>query len=154
MFADHYIEAVKSRAYNPTKSIDKRLQRGAWYTLHTCMQTIAKLLAPVCPFITDAIWRELYSKKSIHIQPFPESERKFESELVKLVPTFMKFNTAIWKYKKEKGVALNAELGAVYAPKELTPLKEDLQTMHRIKKLEFGKPKGKATKIEEDVYVI
>ena len=154
VFADHYIEAVKSRAYNPTKSIDKRLQRGAWYALHTCMQTIVKLLAPVCPFITDAIWRELYSKKSIHAQPFPKSERKFESKLVKLVPEFLKFNTAIWKYKKEKGVALNDKLGIVYASKELAPLKDDLQAMHRIEKLEFGKPSVKATEIEADVHII
>ncbi|MEM2936675.1 MAG: class I tRNA ligase family protein, partial [Candidatus Bathyarchaeia archaeon] len=74
LLADHYLEAVKSRAYNRQGKFDERLQRGAWYALHACLETILKLLAPLCPFITEAIWRELYSKESIHIQPFPQEK--------------------------------------------------------------------------------
>jgi len=65
MFADHYIEAVKSRAYNRGGIFSTRLQRGAWYTLHLCLEMILKLLAPIVPFITEALWLELYQKESI-----------------------------------------------------------------------------------------
>jgi valyl-tRNA synthetase len=153
IFADHFIEAVKSRAYNPDETVDEKLQRGAWYTLHTCLQVILKLLAPICPFITDAIWMELYGKRSIHLQPFPEQEGLWESALAKLTPEFIKFNTIIWKYKKAKGIALNERLGTVYAPRELRPLKDDLQAMHRIEELRFGKAKGKVESIGENVYL-
>ncbi|MEM2936674.1 MAG: hypothetical protein QW231_05820, partial [Candidatus Bathyarchaeia archaeon] len=58
--------------------------------------------------------------------------------------------TAIWKYKKEKGLALSQELGAtVYAPKELEVLGEDLEAMHGIRDLRFGKPEEEKTKICE-----
>jgi len=144
IFADHYIEAAKSRAYNREGKFDVKLQRGAWYTLHKCLETILKLLAPICPFITEAIWLELYSNESIHIQTFPEEKPEWESELNKLLSRFMAFNNVIWRYKKEKGFALSQNLpNVVYAPKELEPFKDDLMAMHRIAHLRFEEPEEK-----------
>jgi len=138
LFADHYIEAIKPRAYNQKNEFSTILQQGAWYTLHICLETILKLLAPICPFITEALWCELYSNQSIHAQLFPEVRPEWESELIDLTSQFMTFNTTIWKYKKERGVAFSQELAVtVYAPKELEPFKLDLKGMHRIKKLNF-----------------
>ncbi|MEM1883916.1 MAG: class I tRNA ligase family protein, partial [Candidatus Bathyarchaeia archaeon] len=155
IFADHYIEAVKSRAYNKDKIFDVKLQRGAWYTLHECLKTILKLLAPICPFITETIWLELYSKESIHLQRFPEKRVEWRDPIVSLLPKFMEFNNAIWQYKKGHKIALNQELDAVvYAPKELEPFGEDLRAMHGIKTIIFGKPKREdVEKISEDIYV-
>ena len=159
IFADHYLEAVKSRAYNRNGIFSLKLQRGAWYTLHGCLETILKLLAPICPFITEAIWLELYSKESIHIQRFPEEKEEWRDNLVNLLPRFMEFDNAIWQYKKRKNIALNQELdAAIYAPTDLKPFEEDLKAMHRIKNLIFGEPPSneKAEKISEeiDVYVV
>jgi len=138
LFADHYIEAIKPRAYNQNGEFTNRLQRGAWYTLHTCLETILKLLAPICPFITEALWQELYSKESIHSQKFPNIRPEWESHLIELTSQLMNFNATIWKWKKEKGIALSEKLATtVYAPKELEPLKNDIKAMHRIKELCF-----------------
>ncbi len=150
LLADHYMEAVKSRAYNRQGKFDERLQRGVWYALHACLEAILKLLAPLCPFITEALWRELYSTESVHLQPFPEERPEWRSDLVKLTPRFTEFNTVIWKYKKEKGLALSQELGAtVYAPEELEVFKEDLKAMHGIRELRFGEPEEEKAKICE-----
>ncbi len=157
IFADHYIEAVKSRAYNRNGLFDWRLQRGAWYTLHKCLETLLKLLAPICPFITEAIWLRLYSRESIHVQSFPEENPEWESELVKLLDKFMGFNNAVWRYKKESGLALSEGLEVtIYAPKELEPFKDDLQAMHKIRTLKFGEPEGggKAERISEDTFLL
>ncbi|MEM3180265.1 MAG: class I tRNA ligase family protein, partial [Candidatus Bathyarchaeia archaeon] len=145
----------KSRAYNKDKIFDVKLQRGAWYTLHECLKTILKLLAPICPFITETIWLELYSKESIHLQRFPEERVEWRDPIVSLLPKFMEFNNAIWQYKKGHKIALNQELDAVvYAPKELEPFGEDLRAMHGIKTIIFGKPKREdVEKISEDIYV-
>jgi len=140
VFADHYVEAVKSRAYNQHGEFDEKLQRGAWYTLHTCLSTVLKLLAPICPFITEALWRELYLNESIHLQPFPQEKKEWESNLKALGTQFMDFNTAVWKYKKERNIALSQEIAAtVYGPMELDAFKDDLKAMHKIKELQFAK---------------
>ncbi len=141
LFADHYVEAAKSRAYNQNGEFNVRLQRGAWYTLHTCLSTIIKLLAPICPFVTEALWRELYSDKSVHLQAMPQEKREFESDLKELFAQLMDFNAAVWKYKKEKSVALSQEVKAtIYAPRELEVFEADLKAMHRIRQLVFGQP--------------
>jgi len=141
VFADHYIEAAKSRAYNRGGRFDIKLQRGAWYTLHKCLETILEILAPICPFITEAIWLELYSDESIHIQSFPQKEEELESELSKLLPKFIGFDNAVWRYKKENKVALSQSLPTtLYAPEELRPFEQDATAMHRIEHLQFGEP--------------
>jgi len=155
IFADHYIEAAKPRAYNKDGSFDIKLQRGAWYTLHSCLETILRLLAPICPFITEAIWLELYSEESIHIQRFPETNEKWKDPIVSLLPRFMEFNNAIWQYKKKSNIALNQELNAiVFAPPELEPFGDDLKAMHKIKTLIFGKPdRENVEKAAEEVFI-
>ena len=158
-FADHCVEAVKSRAYNQHGEFDEKLQRGAWYTLHTCVSTILKLLAPICPFATEALWRELYSNESIHLQPFPEEKKECESNLKSLANQFTGFNTAIWKYKKEKNIALSQGIAAtVYGPKELGVFEADLKAMHKIKEMRFAQPtekiKSMAQAIDSDIFVV
>jgi len=158
-FADHYVEAVKSRAYNQHGEFDEKLQRGAWHTLHTCLSTILKLLAPICPFVTEALWRELYSNKSIHLQTFPQERKEYESNLKALSAQFMGFNTAVWKYKKEKSIALSQEAAAIfYGPKELEPFEADLKAMHKIRELRFAEPTGamkkKARALDTNIFVV
>jgi len=156
IFAAHYIEAVKARAYNVGKLFSEKQQRGAWFTLHECLRTILKLLAPLCPFITDAIWRRLYSQESIHKQSFPEPRSEWDTSYKELLDPFMSFNTKIWKLKKDMKKALNEPLNAiVYAPKRLEPLFPDLKVMHRIKELRKGMPsEEKYMDLGDGVYVV
>ncbi len=159
VFADHYVEAVKSRAYNQYGEFDEKLQRGAWYTLHTCLSTILKLLAPICPFATEALWRELYSDESIHLQSFPQEKKELDSTMKTLATQVMNFNTTIWKYKKEKNIALSQGLdAAVYVPKELEAFEADLKAMHKIRKMHFAKPpenmRTKAHSLGSDIFLV
>jgi valyl-tRNA synthetase len=131
IFADHYLEMVKSRAYNNDLS--------ALYTLHHCLQSIIKMLAPISPFITEKVWTSLYSSESIHLEGFPKLNKKADGELCKLTEIIIKTNSEIWKFKKEKGLALNSELKRVVLPEALKDFSEDLKNMHRITTVEFGK---------------
>ena len=147
-FADHYVEAAKPRAYNRKGISTPKLQRGAWYTLHKCLETSLKLLTPISPFITEALWLELYSKTTIHTQGFPEENAEWQSEAAELLPKFIEFNNAVWRYKKSRGLALSQELAApIDAPVELEPLVDDFKAMHQIKSLFFGKPGARRVKL-------
>ena len=56
VFAAHYIEMVKARAYGINFSDEQR--DGAIFTLHKTLSTILKLLAPITPFITEYLWKD------------------------------------------------------------------------------------------------
>jgi valyl-tRNA synthetase len=127
VFADHYVEMVKARAYG--QGFTKEEQKAAWYTLHTCLKTILKLLSPIVPHITDYAWRELYSEKSIHSEKFPDSEWK--TDLVRLTDKILEFNSLVWNTKKEKGLSLREGI-KVKIPEDLKEFGKDLIAMHNI----------------------
>jgi len=127
IFASHYLEMVKVRAYG--EGFSKEEQEGAWFTAHEVLKNVLKLLAPIIPFMTDYIWREVYSSKSIHLESLPKLNYRFglESYTQKIID----FNSAVWKQKKDKGLSLKAEI-AIKVPEELKMFKKDLVKMHNI----------------------
>ncbi len=127
LFAPHYIEMVKARAYGKGS---KNEQRSAWFTLHTCLKNILLLLAPITPFITDFIWQSLYSKKSIHLEAFPKTKWK-NKKLLALTPLLVKFNSNIWSMKKAKNISLTQPI-EVKIPEKLKQFEKDLRNMHNI----------------------
>ncbi|TAL48601.1 valine--tRNA ligase [archaeon] len=125
VFADHYIEIAKARIYG--EGFTEAEQKSAWYTLHTCLHTILSMLAPIMPFITDHVSRELYGK-TIH-KEFPKAE--WETELSKITPKLIEFNSQVWGDKKSQGISLKDSI-KVKIPKELEPFEKDLKAMHHI----------------------
>ncbi|MFQ5986818.1 MAG: valine--tRNA ligase [Thermoplasmata archaeon] len=123
LFAPHYIEMVKHRAYEG--------DRGSLHVLHRVLRTLLRLLAPICPFITDAIWREMYGG-SVHREAFPEPREAWQSVLRDLTPTLVDFNSSVWREKKERRLTLKDGIAGVSLPKELEPFAEDLSQMHHI----------------------
>ncbi len=75
------------------KSEEDRDKISAYLTLHECLVTVAKLLAPFTPFISEEIYRNLVcsvdaaAPMSVHLCDFPESEVIFSelSERMQLV---------------------------------------------------------------------
>lgn len=56
---------------------------SAYQTLYTCLETVAKLSAPVAPFFMDRLYKDLSSgtikevKKSVHLTDFPKADISF-----------------------------------------------------------------------------
>jgi valyl-tRNA synthetase len=135
LFAAHYIEMVKARAYNQEDSIG---HKSAIFTLHRCLSTILLLLAPICPFITEELWTKIYSVKSIHVQHLPDFSQGDYHELSKYTGLITDFNSKVWNKKKEtisektgKPLSLKDPL-EISIPTELNLFKKDLGLMHSL----------------------
>ena len=133
VFADHYIELAKSRAYNRENVFTEGEQQSVWYALHLCARTLLKLLAPICPFITEAIWIQLYSTKSIHLEKFPEPLKDIDPTNIENTTTLMTLNSAIWALKKQYNRSLRSEMEEICLPTNLMAFSKDLQAMHNAK---------------------
>ncbi|MEK6833863.1 MAG: class I tRNA ligase family protein, partial [Thermoproteota archaeon] len=128
IFAAHYIEMIKGRAYGTGFSEEER--NGAIYTLHKVLYTLLLLLAPITPFITDYLWQNLYSDKTIHKERFAEKENcedwtEFTKEIVE-------FNSNVWNKKKELGLSLKDTVD-FEIPSNLSQFAKDLKAMHNLK---------------------
>jgi len=128
LFAAHYIEMVKARAYGIGFSEEEK--NGAIYTLHKILSTILKLLAPITPFITDYLWQILYSKKSIHKEMQVEIES--HEDLTKFTQEIIQFNSKVWNEKKAKELSLKDSI-AITVPEGLSQFEKDLKSMHNLK---------------------
>jgi valyl-tRNA synthetase len=127
LFAAHYIEMVKARAYGIGFSDEER--DGAIYTLHKTLSTILKLLAPITPFITEYLWKILYSSESIHKQHQVESDS--EKDVNKITKEIVEFNSKVWGEKKTKNLSLKDSIMMII-PESLESFRNDLKSMHNL----------------------
>ena len=139
IFAPHYIELVKQRAYGIDFSDEER--DAAIYTLHKVLKTVLKLLAPITPFITEFLWEALYSKESIHKEKRPKALSETSADLNKALEEvnairadtqpIIDFNSNVWNEKKAKGLHLPDSI-KIDVPKDLEKFKKDLVAMHHL----------------------
>ena len=134
LFASHYVEMVKGRVYDINDSVG---QKSAIFTLHKCLSTILKLLAPLCPFITEELWTKIYSMQSIHLQCLPQAQ-KYYLEMRKSTQYITEFNSRVWNKKKQtisrktgKPLSLKDSID-ITVPIELDAFKKDLCIMHNL----------------------
>jgi valyl-tRNA synthetase len=132
LFAAHYVEMVKGRAYATGNDAGKR---SALYTLHRCFSTILLLIAPITPFITEELWIKIYSQKTIHLQPMLREERA-DPEMAKYTKQITDFNSMVWNKKKEtikdgKPLSLKDPI-SMQVPSELAQFGQDLKEMHNL----------------------
>ena len=108
--SDNYLEMVKKRLYGDT---DQGRHVSAKYTLHRLVSTVIKLWAPFLPYVTEAIYRELFSQpgESIHRASWPVVEESLvDDEMVRVGEELVAIATAIRRYKTESQLRLGAEV--------------------------------------------
>lgn len=128
-FSSHYIELIKSRAYNQENRFTKEEQDSAIYTLRFLLERLLTLLYPIIPMITFSILKEM--KKDILKEEFPKAIKcKFNEEKINKL---IEFNSKIWKIKKERGLSLKSEIKDIEIPSALKEYEKDLISAHNIK---------------------
>ncbi|MGC9209743.1 MAG: valine--tRNA ligase [Acidilobus sp.] len=155
VFAAHYVELVKDRAYSARWPAEER--EAAWYTLHRIFKTILVLLSPIMPFVTDYIFRKLYGV-SVHRQRIPErlisgpDVDRLAAEAEKVI----RVNNAVWSYKKQHGMRLSDALkGRVYVTDaSLAPYLRDLSTLHKADLVIAERPPEGSVEIGEGLFLL
>ena len=72
-----FVRLSKKRFWGDDMTIDKL---SAYQTLFTCLETVARLMAPIAPFYADMLYRDLHEAcgekdvKSVHLAEFPKCD--------------------------------------------------------------------------------
>jgi isoleucyl-tRNA synthetase len=75
VLSNWYLRRNRRRFWKSEADIDKQ---AAYYTLHACLVTTAKLLAPFAPFVSEEIYRNLAAEQitdaaeSVHLADWPQ----------------------------------------------------------------------------------
>ena len=101
--ADNYLEMAKQRLYAP----EHPGHLGACYTLRTVLLTVLKLFAPILPYVTEAVYRELFAEAegcpSIHRESWPEVDAAWlDEQALQTGEDLIEIATTVRRYKSEK----------------------------------------------------
>ncbi len=135
-FASHYLELSKARLYNETKQFTSEEQNSGLYTVHTVLDILLKLLAPITPLITYHIYQSL-RKKDIHFETYPQVEKTKKIDLT--TQDILLLNSSIWKAKKDNQLSLKDPFKKLILDKKFKSLEKDILAVHHPNALEYGK---------------
>ncbi len=121
LFAPHYMEMVKGRAYDKDPA--------ACWTLNEVVRRVLLLLAPLAPFSTHYLASNVYGM-DVHRAGFPEPLGFAAKD--GLTEAVTEFNGAVWKAKKDAGLSLAAPIEGIDVPEALAGMSVDFTAMHKL----------------------
>ena len=126
VFASHYIEIIKARAYNQKNQFSKEESESAHYTLHYLLERFLYLIYPIIPQITSLIAKD----KNIDLLNSNFPKAKESTSDTNLIEKIMKFNSEVWKTKKEREISLRDSISGIKIPDSLKDFETDLKACH------------------------
>jgi isoleucyl-tRNA synthetase len=115
-----YVRLCRRRFWKGDYSDDKI---SAYQTLYTCLETVAKLSAPIAPFFMDQLYQDLNkvtgkeSVESIHLTDFPVADESLiDQDLVEKTHLAQSITSMVFSLRKKENVKVRQPLQKVLIP--------------------------------------
>lgn len=111
---------------------------SAYQTLHTCLVTISKLMAPIAPFFADRLYTDLTeglkgASESVHLALFPEVHTKAtDTTLERRMKLAQKVSSMALSLRKKAHIIVRQPLQCISIPITNSQLREDLQNVQQL----------------------
>ena len=124
---------------------------AAYQTLYTCLETVAKLMAPIAPFYSDQLFIDLnkVSKKntleSIHLATFPKyDENNIDIDLEERMNMAQKISSMVLSLRRKESLKVRQPLNRIMIPvldknfeRKVEAVKSIILTEVNIKNIEY-----------------
>ena len=115
-----YVRLCRRRFWKGEYSEDKI---SAYQTLYTCLETVAKIAAPIAPFFMDQLYRDLNTitgkntAESIHLTDFPNAnEILIDQDLVEKTHLAQQITSMVFSLRKKENMKVRQPLEKVMIP--------------------------------------
>ena len=115
-----YVRLNRKRFWGKEMSVDKL---SAYQTLYTCLEVVAKLLAPFAPFYADQLFMDLISVtgkehvESVHLSDYPVADDKLiDKELEARMSMAQKITSMILALRRKVNIKVRQPLQAIMIP--------------------------------------
>ena len=110
-----YVRLNRKRFWGGDMNDDKL---AAYQTLYQCLETIARLMAPVAPFYSDMLYRDLTgSEKSVHLMPYPTAcESVIDRDLEHRMDMAQKVTSMVLALRRKKNLKVRQPLTSIMIP--------------------------------------
>ena len=104
---------------------------AAYQTLHQCLTTVALLMAPVAPFYSDRLYRDLtHSTDSVHLAAFPKcDEAVIDKQLEKRMQAAQDITSMVHSLRRKQNLKVRQPLQAIMVPVLDESQREDIEAV-------------------------
>lgn len=112
-----YVRLNRKRFWGRGLDTDKL---AAYQTLHTCLLTVARLMAPVAPFFADRLYRDLTAgteAESVHLSDFPKpDESAIDHTLEERMDIAQRLTSLVLSLRKKANLKVRQPLAKMLVP--------------------------------------
>lgn len=115
-----YVRLCRRRFWKGDYSDDKI---SAYQTLYTCLETVAKLSAPIAPFFMDQLYQDLNAAtgketfESVHLTDFPVADESLiDQDLVEKTHLAQNITSMVFSLRKKENIKVRQPLQKVLIP--------------------------------------
>ena len=115
-----YVRLCRRRFWKGDYTKDKI---SAYQTLYTCLDTVAKLSAPIAPFFMDRLYQDLNAvtgkdkAESVHLSDFPVADKsKIDTDLVEKTHLAQSITSMVFSLRKKENIKVRQPLQKVMIP--------------------------------------
>ena len=147
-----FVRLSRKRFWGSAMSIDKL---SAYQTLYACLETVAKLMAPIAPYYADRLYRDLTeatgrSNESVHLSLFPVADdSKIDKEQESRMELAQQITSMVLSLRKKEQIIVRQPLQKIAIPAIDTDQQQRIEAMKQlildevnVKELEFVEGSG------------
>ncbi|WP_346983411.1 isoleucine--tRNA ligase [Chryseobacterium sp. POE27] len=153
-----YVRLCRRRFWKGDYSEDKI---SAYQTLYTCLETVAKLSAPIAPFFMDQLYQDLNkvtgkeSAESIHLTDFPVADESLIDEnLVEKTHLAQNITSMVFSLRKKENIKVRQPLQKVLIPVLDSKTEEQISAVSELIKQEVNVKELQLINAEEASHLI
>ena len=109
---------------------------SAYQTLHTCLLTVAKLMAPIAPFYADRLYHDLTNGTecdSVHLAKFPVADEAMQDKNLEYrMELAQKISSMVLSLRKKEHIIVRQPLSRICIPATEPRLKENVEAIKQL----------------------
>ncbi len=149
-----YVRLNRKRFWSRGLDTDKL---AAYQTLRTCLLTISKLMAPVAPFFSDRLFRDLTDgseTKSVHLADFPKvDETAIDTALEERMDIAQRLTSLVLSLRKKANIKVRQPLAKMLVPAADGHAAQVLEAISDIVKTEVNVKRLEIVASDNEVFV-
>lgn len=152
-----FVRLSRKRFWGNKMSQDKL---SAYQVLYTCLETVARLMAPIAPFYADRLYKDLTQAtgrtqfESVHLATFPKADEKcIDRELELRMELAQKVTSMVLSLRKKEHIIVRQPLQKISIPATDTVQRARIEAMKdlildevNVKELDFVEGSGMLVK--------
>ncbi len=147
-----YVRLNRKRFWSRGLETDKI---AAYQTLYTCLLTLSKLMAPVSPFFSDRLFRDLSgTASSVHLADFPKADEKLvDKKLEENMNVAQRLTTLILSLRKKANLKVRQPLAKMLVPASDEAIKATVEAVSDIVTAEVNVKCLEVVSADNEVFV-